>query len=117
MANDVVFIGWNRPIPGREHEASELFGQSMNYYEAQKRAGNITGYETILLDPHGGELNGFILIRGTRAKLDALVASDEFNSLTVKAAVYLSELGVVRGLTNEAVAPRIGQFMAATPKR
>ena len=117
MANDVVFIGWNRPIIGREHEAAELFGQSMAFYEAQKRAGHIDSYETFLLDPHGGELNGFVLLRGSRAKLDAVVASDEFQAIQVKAVVYLADIGVVHGLTGEAVMPRIGQFMAALPKR
>jgi hypothetical protein len=116
MANDVVFIGWNRPIVGRENAAAELFGQSMAFYEAQKRAGHLDSYETTLLDPHGGELNGFILLRGTRAKLDALVASDEFQAIMVKASVFLADVGVVNGLTGEAVPARIGQYMAAIPK-
>jgi hypothetical protein len=117
MANDVVFLGWNRPIAGREHEAAEVFGQSMAFYEAQKRAGHIDSYESFLLDPHGGELNGFVLLRGTRAKLDALVASDEFQAILVKAVAYIDDIGVVPGRTGEAVLARIGQFMAALPKR
>jgi hypothetical protein len=117
MANDVVFIGWNRPVPGREHEAAELFGQSMTFYEAQKRAGNLASYEAFLLEPHGGEMNGFVLLRGTRAKLDALVSSQEFQSIIIKGMLYIQELGTVRGYAGEEVPARIGKFMAALPKR
>jgi hypothetical protein len=117
MTNDAVFIGWNRPIIGRELEASELFKHSMGFYEAQKKAGNIASYDVVLLDPHGGELNGFVLLRGTRAKLDALRASEEFTAIMVKAAVYLMNVGVVPGIAGESVPQRIGQFMAALPKR
>jgi hypothetical protein len=117
MANDVVFIGWNRPMQGREHEAAELFGQSMAFYEGQKKAGNLASYEPFLLDPHGGELNGFVLLRGTRAKLDAILASDEFQSIIIKGMVHIADLGVIHGVAGEAVPPRIGQYMAALPKR
>ena|SRR5580704_9951790 len=117
MANDVMFIGWNRPIAGREQAASELFMHSMEFYESQKKAGNLAGYEVVLLDPHGGELNGYVLLRGARAKLDALVASDEFVSIMVKASVFLTEVGAIHGVTGEAVGQRIGQYLAAVPKK
>lgn len=117
MANDFVFIGWNRPVPGREHEAAELFGQSMVFYESQKKAGNLASYEPFLLDPHGGELNGFVLLRGTRAKLDAILASDEFQAIIVKGMVYIADLGVIHGIAGEAVPARIGQYMAAIPRK
>jgi hypothetical protein len=117
MSNDVVFIGWNRPVPGREHEAAELFGQSMAFYESQKKAGNLASYEPFLLDPHGGELNGFVLLRGTRAKLDGILATDEFQSIMVKGMVYITDLGAIRGIAGEAVPPRIGQYMAALPRK
>ena len=117
MANDVLFLGWNRPVPGREHEASELFMQSMHYYESQKKAGNLTSFDVVVLDPHGGELNGFILLRSPRAKLDAIRASAEFDAIMIKASVYLQDVGTVSGVTGDAVAGRIGAYMGALPKR
>jgi hypothetical protein len=117
MANDVVFIGWNRPVPGREQEATELFGESVAFYEDQKKSGNIDSYEPFLLDPHGGTINGFVLLRGNRQKLDAVLASNEWIALATKGIVYLSELRVLHGVTAEAVAERVGQYMAALPSK
>lgn len=117
MANDVVLIGWNRAVVGRELEAAELFGHSIGFYEAQKRAGNLASYEAFFLDPHGGDMNGFILLRGDRGKLDGLLASDEFNAITTKAIVHLEGVGVIRGITGELVQQRMGQYLAAVPKK
>jgi hypothetical protein len=41
----------------------------------------MTAYEVVLFDLHGSELNGFVLLGGTRAKLDAIRASDELNTM------------------------------------
>lgn len=38
------------------------------------RKGEIDGFDPVLLDAHGEDLNGFFLIKGDRRKLDALVA-------------------------------------------
>ena len=73
--------------------------------------------QAVVLDPHGGELNGFVLLAGTRAKLDAVRASDEFISIMVKASALVLDVGVVTGVTGDSVVGRIAQFMAALPKR
>ena len=117
MSNDVVMVGWNRGVAGREQEAIELFGESIGFYEAQKKAGNLTSYEPFFFDPHGGDLNGFMLLRGDRAKLDALTASDEFTAITMKAVICLEGVGVIRGVTGETVQKRMGMYMNALPKK
>lgn len=49
----------------------------------------------MFLEPHGGDLNGFILIRGDAEKLAALRVSEEFTQLALKATLIVDGFGVV----------------------
>ena len=64
MANHAIFIGWNRPVAGREQQAMKLWGKCMEYYGKLLADSRVESFEPVLLSPHGGDLNGFILIRG-----------------------------------------------------
>lgn len=52
---------------------------------------------------HGGDMNGFFLIRGESAKLDALVSSTEWETHMIRAALHLEGSGAIRGVTGELV--------------
>ena len=58
---------------------------------------------TVLLANHGGDLNGFFLIRGDRAQLDAVVNSDEWLTHQTRGGYHLEGSGTVRGVINEGV--------------
>lgn len=63
MADACLFIIWNRPFSGRERETySLLFSQGLERLENFQRAGWFESYEAIGLTPHGGTLNGFLLL-------------------------------------------------------
>ncbi|MBT9455625.1 MAG: hypothetical protein IV097_03305 [Burkholderiaceae bacterium] len=89
MSSNVLFFGWNRSIPGREKMSAEHFQAFRDYRSTQQRKGLSQGFEPILLDPHGGDLNGFFLIRGDSPQLDTLMASDDWRTHTIRAAVHL----------------------------
>jgi len=72
MANNVLFIGWNRAVAGREQKALEVFAKSMEYYTKLQTDGRIESFEPVILGVHGGDLNGFILLRGDAEKLDQI---------------------------------------------
>jgi hypothetical protein len=57
----------------------------------------------VFLDPHGGDLNAFFLIRGEPAKLDALVSSTEWETHMRRATMHLENAGAVRGVTGELI--------------
>ena len=103
MAKHVLFIGWNRPIPGREAKAAELFAETMNYYARMQKEGTIESFEPVLLARHGGDLNGFILVRGSREKLGAWMASPEFNEIAMRVDDAVSSFGIISGYTGEGV--------------
>ena len=76
MSSNVIFFGWNRSIPGREQLSAAHFGEFAQYLGGLQQSGTIESFEAVFLNAHGGDMNGFFLIRGENAKLDALVASD-----------------------------------------
>ncbi len=41
MADRVIFIGWNRPVVGREQQAMKLFQKAMEYYSKLKTSGKL----------------------------------------------------------------------------
>lgn len=103
MASAVLFIGWNRPQPGSEQAAYEfLMTEGMSYLEKQKGK-YIESIEMVGLTPHGGDLNGFILLYGERAKLDELRRTDEFEAFSMQAGSRFSNWGVVPGLNLEGI--------------
>jgi hypothetical protein len=107
MSSNVVFFGWNHPIPGREAISGAHFQEYMQYLGGLQQAGTIQSFEAVLLDPHGGDLNGFALIRGEPAKLDALLASDVWVTHLTRAGLHLEGVGMIRGATGELVMERM----------
>ena len=103
MANACLLIGWNRAIQGREQLAMELFQTSMAYYGKLQAAGTIEGIEPVLLSSHGGDMNGFILLRGDSHKLAALRVSADFVDLETQATMCLQGVGVIQGFVGEGV--------------
>ena len=98
MATAVLFIGWNRPEPGKEEQSySWLMTEGMAYLEKQKGK-YFESLEVIGLTPHGGDMNGCIILFGERAKLDELRRTDEFEAFSMQTGSRFSNLGVIPGL-------------------
>jgi hypothetical protein len=103
MTTNVIFMGWDRAIAGREADAAQLFQEVVQYLGGLQQAGTIQSFEPVLLSPHGGDLNGFFLIRGENDRLDALQSDEEWFTYVTRGGMLLEGLGVVRGATSEMV--------------
>lgn len=117
MANDAIFCGWNRPIPGREAAAVEVFGQWTGFLEKQKSAGNVESYEHMFLHPHGGDMNGFTIVRGDRAKLDQLRGTEEFYDLLTRIGLLVDGFGAVPGFIGDNIMKQMGRYTKAIPPK
>jgi hypothetical protein len=111
----VLFLGWKRPVAGREKAAMELFGEGMGLWADLQKAGQIASFEPVLLAAHGGDLNGFILLRGDQAKLDAVRTSDRFMDLTTRAVILLEGFGVVPGWEGEGLMKQMQRYQKFIP--
>lgn len=113
MAEAALFIGWGEVVRGREMKALQVFNETQQYYAGLQQAGTIESFETALLSPHGGDLAGFILLRGDQAKLDALRATDEFQRNLVRASLIAANVGVVPAAIGEGLTTGIATFVQA----
>ena len=111
MASDsALFIGWKLPVVGREADAVELFGSFVGYLRKQEASGAIDSFEPCFLSAHGGDLGGFILVRGERARLAGLRASDEFEDLVSKCLVNVDGFGVVDAYVGDSIARQMQRY-------
>jgi hypothetical protein len=110
MAEMGVFIGWGDPIPGREAKSLEVFDEALAYWGRLQEEGQIESFEVVILYPHGGDLGGFALFRGSGESLDRMRASDEFNRLIARAGLVVQGLGVVSAALGDSLGPQIQLF-------
>ena len=100
-ANAAIFIGFGAPARGRERQAVQVFNEALQHYTQAQQQGQIESFEAALLEPHGGDLGGFILIRGEREKLDRFRSTPEFTRLTTRASTVVDHIGVVNAYIGE----------------
>lgn len=108
MANTALFIGFGTPPRGRERQALAVFNEALQYYGQLQQRGDVESFEAALLEPHGGDLGGFILLRGERQKLAQVRMSDEFARMNARAGLVVDGLGVIEA----AIGDRLQQQMA-----
>jgi hypothetical protein len=108
MADAGLFIGWGQVVRGREDRALEVFNETIELYGQMQADGRIESFEVGLLQPHGGELGGFELIRGSEDQIDALRRSEDFERINTKASLIVDDLGIVDMLIGEG----LGRAMA-----
>ena len=84
MATALLFIGWDRPVAGKEKEAWKYFMEEGDAALTKfQKQGFFERVERVALTPHSGDLNGFVLLFGERAKLDELRRTDEFERFSI----------------------------------
>jgi len=104
MATACLFIGFNRPTPGREGEAFEfLTKEATETFQRYQNEGWCESYQFVGLTPHGGDLNVFILLNGERARLDELRRTDDFERLSMRLGRQWTGYGVIPGVTGDGV--------------
>jgi len=74
-----LFFIFNGPQAGREPQAMEAFGATKAFWSKRKEAGDIAGFETVMLSSTGNSNMpaGFLLVTGERSKLQDLRWNDE----------------------------------------
>jgi hypothetical protein len=110
MAGDALFLGWGPPVRGREQLALQVFQEAVSYYGKLQEEGRIERFDGYLLDPHGGDLDGFFVISAERSALDALRSDPDFQRLLVRAASIVDNLGLVSAYGGEALAEQMAMF-------
>jgi hypothetical protein len=112
MANGALVIGWGPTVRGREQKALQVFNEAIEYYTRLQKQGTIESFEPVALEAHGGDLNGFLIIRGDREKLNALRTSEEFMRLNTRAELIVDNFGVITAFIGEELQRLFADFGA-----
>jgi hypothetical protein len=107
MAEAGLFIGWSAPVRGREEKAVQVFGEAMAYWASLEEDGKIEGSQGAFLRPHGGDLGGFILVRGTPEQIAAVEQEEEFDRINTRAGLVVEGFGVVPAILDEGIAAQM----------
>ena len=110
MTDSGLFIGFGAPVRGRERQAIKVFNEGFEYYSRLQQEGEIESFEPVLLEPHGGELGGFFLLRGDKDKLARIRGSEEFERLTARAELIVEHLGIVSTFLGERLMSQMSIF-------
>jgi hypothetical protein len=95
MADHGIFIGWSDVVAGRERQAEKVFGEAIGFFTEQQKQGSIESFEPVFLRPHGGDLGGFMLVRGELDALHALLVSPEWERLQARTTAIVHGFGVI----------------------
>ncbi len=113
MADAGLFIGWGAPIRGREAKSLDVFQEAASYYGGLAQDGTIESLEAVFLEPHGGDLGGFFLIRGEREKLAQLRVNEDFQRMSARAGLVVEGFGVVGAALADGIAQGMENFQQA----
>jgi hypothetical protein len=110
MADAGLFIGWGAVVRGREGKSLDVFNEALSYYGGLQQNGTIESIDAVFLEPHGGDLGGFFLIKGERGKLATLRVDDEFVRISARAGMVVEGLGVVGASLGDGLAQSVSTF-------
>jgi hypothetical protein len=110
MADSGLFIGWGQVVRGREGKAVDGFNEFVEFCGQLQGDGRLESFEICFLEPHGGDLAGFILLRGGVEQMDALRDDDEFLRHMTRADLHVENLGVVNAALGERIARQMATY-------
>ena len=109
MADFGLFIGWGDIRSGRQAASNTVFAEALAYWPRLQAAGEIESFETVILGYHGGDLDGFFLLRGDPEKLGRLGMSPEFQRLTARASAVVEGMGVINAMLDARAVGWVGE--------
>jgi hypothetical protein len=113
MTDAALFIRCGATAPGRERKSVELFGESLRYLTSLIETGRVASVEPFFLEPHGGDLEGFFVVRGDQDELNRIRSDDDFQRLAVRAQVVVQNFGVIGAITGERLNKHMAWFTEA----
>lgn len=113
MADAGLFVGWGTPVRGREETGLEVFAEALAFQATLEEEGATESFEVVLLGPHGGGLNGFILARGSKEQMAAVRDREEFARINTRAAMVVDDLGVIDAALGDGVEEQLAIYREA----
>jgi hypothetical protein len=107
------FAGGGRwPTQSSWDGAFRFEAESRNHWRRLQKQGEIESFEVYSLDPHGGDLSGFLVARGDPEKLSRIRDSEEFDRINERALMVVENFGVVGARTGAELERQFSAFGA-----
>ncbi|MBI4764281.1 MAG: hypothetical protein HY787_06730 [Deltaproteobacteria bacterium] len=111
MADRVLFIGWNRPVPGREKQALDNLGKWAPFFSKLQADGRIESFETVILEAHGGDLNGFHLVKGNTEQIFGIRQDETYLNLIIEAGYCVQGIGIINGYIGDGITNAMTRYV------
>jgi hypothetical protein len=115
MADRMLLITWGSTVRGLESRAIEVFNEALGLLGRMQQEGRIDSFDVSLLTPNG-DIDGFIMIRGSGEQIASLRDDEEFQRNTVDATLAVDKIRHIDGHTNEGIAPQMQMYIEAISK-
>jgi hypothetical protein len=110
MSEAALCTTWGLPVPGREKHALDVYSETLQYWGRLQQEGKIERFDVVVLGPTGGDLTGFILVRGTEAQLDSVRHADEYERLLNRVQLVAQHVRAADAYVDEGLARVMGQY-------
>jgi hypothetical protein len=110
MTDRMLFLGWGQVARGREERALEVFNESVQLYGRMQQDGRIDHFDVALLDPHAGDLAGYIVLHGSAAQIGALRGDEEFRRLQAEVSLIVDDQRVIDGREGDGIAESLAIY-------
>ena len=107
MADAALFVGFGQPARAREPQALELWDELVQFCSELHGRGEIESFEPVLLEPHGGDLAGFLLVRGEREQIDRVRGHADLRRIVTRAGLVVDGVGVVEAHVGSGLASQM----------
>jgi hypothetical protein len=113
MSNAAICIRWGAPFVGRETKSLEVFMHAQEYWATLQKQGKIAAHRTYLAS--NGNMfaaGGFAMLEGEVQQLRAVVDSNEFRTLLLKAMHLVSNVEVTHMDAGDTIPKRIEEIVS-----
>ena len=115
MGSRLLFISWGQVVRGREEHAVDVFNDGVGLYGRMQQEGRIERFDVALFGAHAG-INGYMVLHGSHAQLDAVEEDGEFRDITTAAALVVADLDITEGVTDAGIAVEMERYEAQTAR-
>ena len=97
-------------VHGRERQAQQVFDEAVRYFSGLQQQGEIGAFEPVSLEPHGGDLAGFFLLRGEPEQLGRMRLREDFQRLIQRGSLVVEHFGVVTASVGDEITRQFESF-------
>ena len=110
MAEAALCIIWGTPVHGRENDALKVYSEALQYWGRLQQEGKIESFEVVVLGPTGGDVTGFVLVRGTPQQIDSVRRTKEYARLIDRVQLIADHVRVADAFVDEGLAKIMSQY-------